>query len=633
MANDGSHDDRSAADSGASPEGIDPWSEFLSESSEELQQLQGTGSADSSDATPQADDSRPGVSIVPVPGAFDTAPFVSEAPSIEPSATELPERLPPIAVPVEAPPAIETPVSYESISNEPEPAAAPLRDGAPPFTRRFAARSYESPFPVAPPPPPDVVTPPPIVTPVGDEASSTPRATPTSSIWKTTPDAAPDRDLRQPVARDERVQTATTAPVAAVESAPARSTTPARPSVDQGASSICLSDVLSRQTPVQWPEAVATVEELCGSLVADGSGQVLIPDLADIFITSAGAVSIRENAPGETDVAALGRALHSLLATSTTPLPLRLFVTSAIAIGRFASVTLFADALSYYATSSGRAALIHALYKRAIERPAVRAVVAPRPPLPPPEPASIVRVQTRRLAKKWRFAAAAAIAVIALAGVWLWAAGLSSADDKAAMNAVGSSPQKRTEDWAPGPILVDPGPETAPVPPVSATPRAENRLVTRLPRVAPPPDPPVPAPAAVPFEPATTAAPAITPPLYTLPAPAVRSAPAPPPSKPAAVVDTKIYSAADLDVEPPVLLSPMIFLPTPVSPSERTLVRTLELLIGTDGRVQRAKLLETTRLSDANVPQQAKLLKFRAAVKDGRAVMYQHRMRLTPPPN
>jgi len=129
----------------------------------------------------------------------------------------------------------------------------------------------------------------------------------------------------------------------------------------------------------------------------------------------------------------------------------------------------------------------------------------------------------------------------------------------------------------------------------------------------------------------------ITPPaeLYRVSTPAVTREPAaPPPSRPAVTVDSRIYTAADLDVEAPVLLSPMIFLPAPASPNERSRVRTLELVIDTGGRVQTARLLEqSTRLSDINVLQPAKLLKFRAAIKDGRPVMYRHRMRLTSAPN
>ena len=102
---------------------------------------------------------------------------------------------------------------------------------------------------------------------------------------------------------------------------------------------------------------------------------------------------------------------------------------------------------------------------------------------------------------------------------------------------------------------------------------------------------------------------------------------------PEGILVKPLYTAADLDVEAPVLLSPMIFLPAPASPNERSRVRTLELVIDTGGRVQTARLLEqSTRLSDINVLQPAKLLKFRAAIKDGRPVMYRHRMRLTSAP-
>ena len=661
MGTDRSHDGRSAADSSAGPDGTDPWSEFLSESSEELQQLQSTRSTALSEPGPETDARGPGISIVPVPGGFDTAPFAPESPSLEVPSLELPsavagdtapaadESLSP-SVPVDPAPAIEAPVS-------------PLRDGAPPFTRRFTTRSYEAPVPVAPSRPPEL-TPSPLVPPVGDGTLSQTTATmaeeraslilpeplspPTSSIWRTPSDVAhPEHGV--PGLQDERV-VATVAPAAtARESAPAPSTASKSPASSKVTDSICVSDVLSRQTPVQWPEAVATVEALCAALETDETGQVLIPDLADVFITSTGAVGVREGAAGETDVAALGRALHALLATSTTPLPLRLFVTSAISSDRFASVALFADALSYYAATSARTPLIQALYQRAVERPAGRAVVTPRPQLPRPEPEPIGRVENRRRVNRWALAAAAGVAVCALAGVWLWAAGLPSTDaDRAAGNASAPSTQKRTEDWTPGPILVEPGPETAPAAPVSSAPRVDSRPAPRAPRTAATLEPSVaaPTPASVPSippaasntQPAPAAMAPLPQPVNIVPVPAVSSPPPPPPqppaSRPAVVADSKVYSADDLDVDPPVLLSPMLFLPAPLSPGERTVTRTLELVIDTGGRVQSAKLLdEPRRLSDFNVTQQAKLLRFRAALKDGRTVMYRHRMRLTPAPN
>ena len=112
--------------------------------------------------------------------------------------------------------------------------------------------------------------------------------------------------------------------------------------VTQGADSLLLSDVLERRTPVHWSEAVAAVEELCVAIDAGPSDTVLVPDLADVFITPDGLVGVRQGAAGEPDVAALGRALQSLVGTGDTPLPLRLFVTSAVAPDRFASVALFA---------------------------------------------------------------------------------------------------------------------------------------------------------------------------------------------------------------------------------------------------------------------------------------------------
>ena len=76
----------------------------------------------------------------------------------------------------------------------------------------------------------------------------------------------------------------------------------------------------------------------------------------------------------------------------------------------------------------------------------------------------------------------------------------------------------------------------------------------------------------------------------------------------------------------------MLFLPSPASPTERVVERTLELVIDAGGSVQSAKLLERPTLSDYSVTQPAQLLKFRPATKEGRAVMYLYRMRLTPPP-
>jgi hypothetical protein len=647
MAIDPSHDSRSAADATARPDDIDPWSEFLSESSEELQQLQSTRST-TSDPSAQADEPRPGVSIVPLAGDGES-PFADELPPEVVATTTSPEDepTPTSAVPQNPGSLLESaPASFQVPPSEPEPAAAPPRDGAPPFTRRFTVgRSYDLPVPVAPPIPAPDIAPPTIFRTVGDDAASLPLPPVPSaeersraSLWKT-PSEVDDPALRRSDTTPEAAVPNVTARETARATIPAPPTAPARRPVKHTSDSLSLSDVLSRQTPVHWPEAVATVQELCVTLDTGNADQVLLPDLADIFITSAGGVGVKQGAPGETDVAALGRTLRSLLATSSTPLPLRLFITSAVSSGRYASVALFADALSYYATS-GRTQLVQALYKRAMERTPVLPVVAPRQQLARPEQAPSPRVASRDRLKTWTFAAAVGLVASALAGVWLWTAGLSSEGaSTAATDGEAPSTQKRTGDWTPGPILVEGARQVAsatPAPPV------ERRPAPRPSREVPQPASSTPPAQSGP--PQTPSAPLVTPDTRPAaaeipppPAPVISGpepAPAPPPPSPkaAVVVDSRTYSAADLDVEQPVLLSPMLFLPSPASPTERVVERTLELVIDSGGTVQSAKLLERPTLSDYSVTQPAKLLKFRPATKEGRAVMYLYRMRLTPPP-
>ncbi len=376
------------------------------------------------------------------------------------------------------------------------------------------------------------------------------------------------------------------------------------------------------------------------TLDARNSDGVLVPIWPTSSSRLAGAVGVKQGAPGETDVAALGRTLQSLLASSSPPLPLRLFVTSAVSSERYASVGLFADALSYYATASGRTQLIQALYKRAMERTPVLPVVAPRQQLARQERAPRPVVASRDRLKTWTIAAAAGLVASALAGVWLWTAGLSSEGASKVANDGGApSTQKRTGDWTPGPILVDGARQVASATPA---PRVASRPAPRPSREVPPPSSPAPpaqsAPPQTPSAPLGTpdtrpAAAAIPPPpAPVIIAPEAVPAPAPPSPVAAAVVDSTTYSAADLDVEPPVLLSPMLFLPSQASPTERPVERTLELVIDARGVVQSAKLLGgTTTFSDSSMTQPAKFLNSRPATKEGRAVIYRYRMRTHAP--
>src|SRR5262245_13413166 len=136
---------------------------------------------------------------------------------------------------------------------------------------------------------------------------------------------------------------------------------------------ITLADIVSRHVPVQWPEAVATIEELCAAL--RGDPDTAIPELNDVLITQAGQVLVRPEARGERDIRIMGLTLHALLSTGDTPLPLRLFVTSSTSSQRYNSIGVYADALSLYAVpSASRADLIAALYRRSIDFSSVPAV-------------------------------------------------------------------------------------------------------------------------------------------------------------------------------------------------------------------------------------------------------------------
>ena len=108
---------------------------------------------------------------------------------------------------------------------------------------------------------------------------------------------------------------------------------------------ISLADVIARQVPVVWSEAVATIEELCVVLINTGSPRAAIPELSDVMITPAGTVTIRHGAIGDRDLRSIGHRLHALLSATDTPLPLRLFVTSSISSDRDHSVELYAEAL------------------------------------------------------------------------------------------------------------------------------------------------------------------------------------------------------------------------------------------------------------------------------------------------
>lgn len=428
-----------------------------------------------------------------------------------------------------------------------------------------------------------------------------------------------------PAREDVPPRTSAASPAAELPAGESPATDRLRPGPQTLRNAISVRDVIGRQVAVQWAEAVAVVQRLCVRLDNGGPSDLPVPDLTGILLTAEGDVAVRPGAGGDPDAAALGRTLNALLGTSSTPLPLRLFATASSVSGRYHTVALYANALSYYATSSDAGELIRALYARAMD--------ASTPAAPPPLRRTIASAELPLSAAKKRTSAIPGWLVAALIGVVV--GGVSSvlflqvsasppivaAGSKAAVVA---APVPR-DDWQLGSVLSDTGERFVPPAPVRPVPDRTSGMaaVAPLPNAITAPPPPAAAPSMPPRPPSEPARTPI----------AAGQVPTPPVVAPRVVpVDTKIYSAADQDVEVPVLLTQ---LPTPspsFSPDDQPTENVYEMVVNPEGRVETVRLLNRpARLTDMNDLQPLKLARFRPARRNGQAVSYRFVLRVTSP--
>jgi hypothetical protein len=605
---------------------IDPWDEFLSEESDELQALQ---SAPAGAATAPPRDEPPMLERVEV------TPSTSPTPDVEPRDADVVRVLiapPPISAP---PPASDSTVDVSE--------AVPAIEASPVLTDQerldrlralapFAIRreSREITSSAEPRLPADHSTPAQVLSPTFLRSVPAPSSEPARTV------KAPDVELPQPT-------------VSKPSAVHARDVVRPAPSPALIANGLSLREVLARQTPVQWPEAVAVVEELCAELSA--ASQSTIPDLADVSITSGGRLLVRPGSVGDPDIATLGRILHALLASATPPLPLRLFVTSSISSDRFTSATLYAEALSYYGTPR-RAELIRTLYQRAAESSAPQpARVEARAQIQPQE--EIVAVERSRRGQLLLWTAAVLVGGVIGTGVALvmWP---SSPQVSASLKSTPPfAPVPPHDDWQLGSLTVN---ETFSGKKRNQThsPRVGSKPSAALPKsngaaAAPASKMPVassassssPLPSAPVSSGSSGAPPVVIPPARaaitspiearattaTTAPPAVAASPAQPP------VDPTVYSEQDRDVIPPVMLT-KLSLPSPYnSPTDSQVSSTLELIVDTTGHVVSAKFVDRpTRLPDFALPQQAKLWLFTPAKKNGHPVSYRYFLRTTTSP-
>jgi hypothetical protein len=402
-----------------------------------------------------------------------------------------------------------------------------------------------------------------------------------------------------------------------------------------------VSDVLARGVPIRWDEAVALLQEILETITAGGGEDAPIPAFEDVLIDDQGAVRINAARRGERGPVAAGRALHTMLATADVPLPLRLFVTQANAPETHKSLKAFADALAYFGRP-GRSDMIRAIFERYRSiAPLAQTVSAPgRPATPPPLPNHAARgdefPEARRKTPQWLMPAAVAICVMSVAAViWFGVIGgrNSSATASAATaeapaadatptavtakNATSSS--KDAKRPAAKATVVEggaaPATRTRPQPtptsgrdiaresnaPLFDPSTARVTEAQRLPQVAQPPA----------NETAKARATVIPSSSEYVIAPRENAM-------------TTIYSPADADVQPPVMIYPS--LPPTVfvaRDQEATVINRMELVVAADGTVERVRLVNgPTRMPDMMLLSGAKLWKFTPAVKDGVPVRY-----------
>jgi hypothetical protein len=385
---------------------------------------------------------------------------------------------------------------------------------------------------------------------------------------------------------------------------------------------ISLDEVIARGTPVHWDDAVAIVEELCHVLIADSGEQAQVPALADVLIGATGEVTLRRSR-GEKSPTAAGRALHALLVNAAdVPMPLRLFVTQSTVPDTYRSVREFAAALSYYGKAD-RAQLIQGVHARCTELVRQGAEVRPSPfELASQKESAEARKPQRRRWQPWALAAASVCMVVG--GSWLWTnassrqmveGGTSRVLSNAATVLADLSHQLRDTF---NPASVKPAPEKA-ASAAAAPVRGRSR--------ARPLSPSTPDAASVPLVSRRLA----TPPAdqwhvaFAVPHSPIADAPnRGDDADPQDVDQTRVYSIADADVEPPALLYPYVR-PAAVAPgADAALVNRMVVVVATDGSVERVQLVNgPARMPDMMLLSGAKTWKFTPAVKDGEPVRYQ----------
>jgi len=375
-----------------------------------------------------------------------------------------------------------------------------------------------------------------------------------------------------------------------------------------------LGKLAERDTPLTWFEAVAIVQELCAVLLATrraGPAPGLEP--GDVVITPEGGVEVRDGiGPGLPAVSQVAHILLTLLGEAET-LPVQLRLLALQEVTPTPGSTTLREWSARLATFErpGRQRTIREVYERFTRLPARDAEALPK------RPAATRRAQAPR-PRWWRNrtvrSAAASVALLVaagLAGAWLWRevvpllSGQDGRDKPGAGAAQGgeslSAEAVERIFAAARRIWLGAGGRPA------AT--AENASLESKPLT-------LGVPAALPAAPATGLAGASRAPDA---ATGVRPA----------VADATVFSAADAEVVPPLLVRPHLR----TSPRPGVRVEDLpqvELLVSPTGEVESVKLVSPSAgVTSAMMLSAIKTWRFEPAKRVGQPVRYRLLMRLT----
>jgi hypothetical protein len=399
------------------------------------------------------------------------------------------------------------------------------------------------------------------------------------------------------------------APAAAVP-APAVRPKPRRPP-SRGAA---LSQVLARETPIEWFEAVAIVQGLCSVLLEDPPpGGRHVPETEDIAILPEGAVELLAEGPADAPVVRVARLLHSLAEGTAFPVQLRLLVLQELSpTPGCKSVLEFSTRLALY-ERPGRANMIRAVYERFTRLPPREAEAAAAAPAAPAARPPVEREPWwRRRATLVAGGAVVSFVVLYALGAWLW--GIVAPPPTGAPDTRGSVAR----------ALGDAGASVAEAATESA--RTVSRWFGVRPEPAPASEPAV-EPVEVVLQP-SGAAPRRPRPRTAAPGPAAAPTEAPEEPRPVSA-DPSIFTAANADVVPPALVRARLPSSPPPGVSPEDLPE-VEVVVSPQGQVESVKLVTP----DAGVLPSMMLSaiknwKFDPATRNGEAVRYRLRMRLT----